>query len=94
MQKLVQACSVATVLLLVGIVWFGLSRSAQGQSPLTARSYAGRYQLIVVDANTQFVIDTQTGRIWYRYGVGVRAIWQEQSPDYTKPAKPAAVTKP
>lgn len=60
------------------------SRSAHSQSTAQPSGQPGRYQLIVQGANSQYIIDTQTGRMWYRFGTG-QTPWQEESPDYGQP---------
>jgi len=93
MQKPLQAL-LAVAVLMVAIALTGLFvHPALSQAPAApASSQVGRYQLHKeTDSNEQFIIDTQTGRLWYRYGTGVKAVWEEQSPDYTKAP---IVTKP
>ena len=91
MQKSISVTLVAFALVLGCTVAALFSRSAWSQSPVPPNASAGRYQLLVPSDNAQYVIDTQTGRVWYRYGTGVKATWEEQGPDYTRVP---AVAKP
>ena len=84
MQRSLQA-SLVIIALLLGCIVFGLfSRSARSQSSVPSPAATGRYQLLVPSDNAQYIIDTQTGRVWYRLGTGVKSTWDEQGPDYTK----------
>lgn len=84
MKKPVPTLTLFTVLLLGGGALSLFSRSAHSQSPALANGAPGRYQLIVQGANSQYIMDTQTGRMWYRFGTGAKSVWQEESPDYRK----------
>ena len=90
MQKSLQA-SLVVIALLLGCIVFGLfSRSARSQSPalvtqstLPITASPGRYQLLFPSGNFEFMVDTQTGRVWYRTEPG--SPWLEESPDTKKP---------
>lgn len=77
--------TLAVIAFLLGCIVTGLfSHSAWSQSSTLSTASAGRFQLLVPSDNTQFLIDTQTGLVWYRFGTGVKATWEEQGLDYTK----------
>ena len=52
------------------------------QSPLPMAASPSRYQLLFPRGNFEFIVDTQTGRVWYRDEPG--SPWIEESPDTTK----------
>jgi len=90
MQKSLQV-SLAIIALLLGCIVFGVfSRSARSQSPALVTSQSplpmaaspSRYQLLFPRGNFEFIVDTQTGRVWYRDEPG--SPWIEESPDTTK----------
>ena len=91
MQKSVPAfLAVIALALVVGALSL-FSRSALSQRPAPATALAGRYLLTLGSNNMQYILDTQTGRLWLRSVTSYRAPWQEQSPDYNQPmvvAKP------
>ena len=98
MQKSLQVSLAIIALLLGCIVFGVFSRSARSQSPalVTSQSPAlvtsqsplpmaaspSRYQLLFPCGNFEFIVDTQTGRVWYRDEPG--SPWIEESPDTTK----------
>lgn len=92
MNQTLKRSSVVFALLMGGVlcVSFGPRASSQqalppavAAPPVAAPSEVGRYQLTSMDDNRVYMIDTATGRVWYRYGTGA-APWEEQSPAFVK----------
>ena len=93
MQKSLPALLAVVALALVIGAFTLLGRGALSQRPAQAAAQIGRYQLTLASTGSQYIIDTQTGRLWYRYSNSAKIAWQEQSPDYQAPmivAKPDA----
>jgi len=70
-----------------GLVTGAAERWAGGTRIASASPNTGHYQL-TVDHDSQWLLDTDSGRVWFRYGTGPSQ-WTEQSPDYTLPPKVA-----
>ena len=92
MNEMLKRSSVVFALLIGGVlcVSFGPRASSQqalppavAAPPVAVPSEVGRYQLTRESVNSFYLLDTATGRIWYRYGTGA-AQWEEQSPAFTK----------
>ena len=87
MKETMKRSSVVFALLLSGVLFISFGPRAGSQQPpappIAAPSEVGRYQLTRESVNSFYLLDTATGRIWYRYGTGA-AQWEEQSPAFTK----------
>lgn len=69
---------VACIVLLIGMLFLQISHRAASQ-PNAPQVATGRYQLVMLDANTACLLDTATGQTWRRIGWG-NAAWEKQSP--------------
>ena len=87
MKETMKRSSIAVALLMGGVLFISFGPRAKSQEavapPVAAAFEVGRYQMIKLSANDVYLLDTKTGRVWYRYGTGA-ALWEEQSPAITK----------
>ena len=92
MNEMMKRSSIVFALLMGGVLCISFGPRAGSQQVLppavalptaTPASEIGRYQLVRESVNSFYLLDTKTGRVWYRYGTGA-AEWVEESPAFTK----------
>lgn len=63
------------IVVLICLVFAGLTSHAGGQASVVPPQQVGRYRLSTNSSNTVYIIDTVTGNTWYRDGSNVH--WQK-----------------
>ena len=77
MQQTMKIALGAVVFVLAIVLGAVFSRSAHSQDSAPPSAIPGRYQFSH-DVDTQFIFDTQTAHLWYRVGVGPKALWHSE----------------